>query len=161
MRTNEIKRTIEEVVRIEYIAADGEVFNNKEECKKYEESALFTVSSRLKKLSKKYTSLYDLNDDCSDEYELEIFNVETETDLINLRQYLYLKATKQGASEKYIEPYFTNFNDITIGHEVLIFWGYDGDCFYTYGDGSLNGYLDYLRDRYTKIITPEEENKQC
>ena len=44
MKTNEIKRTIEEVVCVEYIAEDGQVFYDKEECKKYEESALFAVS---------------------------------------------------------------------------------------------------------------------
>lgn len=37
MRVNEVKqtKTIEEVVR-QYIAEDGEVFSNEEECNKYE-----------------------------------------------------------------------------------------------------------------------------
>ena len=37
MKRNEIKRerTIEEVVRVEYIAEDGQIFYNEEECKKY------------------------------------------------------------------------------------------------------------------------------
>lgn len=52
MRTNEIKRTVEEVVRVEYIAEDGTVFSNEEECKKYEESALFAISKELKRLTK-------------------------------------------------------------------------------------------------------------
>ena len=40
MRVNEVKTavTIEKVVRIEYIAEDGTVFRNEEECKKYEEN---------------------------------------------------------------------------------------------------------------------------
>ena len=36
MKKNEIKttRTIEEVVRVEYIAEDGQVFLNEDECRK-------------------------------------------------------------------------------------------------------------------------------
>lgn len=72
MRVNEVKqtKTIEEVVRTEYIAEDGEVFSNEEECKKYEESALFAVSKQLKRLDnkKKGASENDIYDECSDEY---------------------------------------------------------------------------------------------
>ena len=84
MRVNEVKqtKTIEEVVRTEYIAEDGEVFSNEEECKKYEESALFAVSKQLKRLDNKKNgaSEYDIYDECSDEYLVEIFNAETERD---------------------------------------------------------------------------------
>ena len=46
MRVNEVRKTetIEKLVKIEYIAEDGTVFESKEECKKYEESALFALS---------------------------------------------------------------------------------------------------------------------
>ena len=82
MRTNEIKRTVEEVVRVEYIAEDGQVFRSEEECKKYEESALFAISKQMKRMTnKKFVSQYDINDDCSDEYEVEIFNAENEKDI--------------------------------------------------------------------------------
>ena len=167
MRKNEIKRTEEVVVRVDYIAEDGTVFYNEEECKKYEDSALFSVSSKLKRLTNKWTSQYSLIED-NDESELEIFDVQTEEDLENLRRYLYLKATKNGASENYIKDAFTSpdgtrkdyvFDGVTIGHEVLIFWGYDGDWFWVYGDGSLEGYFNWRRDKYTKIITPVEETK--
>ena len=168
MRTNEIKRTEEVLVRVEYVAEDGTVFRDKEECAKYEESALFSVSSKLKRLTTKWTSHYDLFEHC-DEYELEIFDVQTEEDLENLRRYLYLKATKNGASENYIKDAFTPtdisrknfvFDGVTIGHEVLIFWGYDADWFWVYGDGSLDGYFNWLRYKYTKIITPKEETNE-
>lgn len=171
MRKNEIKKTetIETVVRVEYVAEDGTVFYNEEECKAYEESALFVVSNKLKRLTKKWASQYDLHEH-NEEEELEIFDVQTEEDLENLRRYLYLKAIKNGASEKYIQECFTSvdgikrkdfvFDNVTIGHEVLIFWGYDTDWFWVYGDGSLNGYLDWIRNNYTKIITPKEDNEQ-
>lgn len=165
MKTNEIKRTIEEVVRVEYIAEDGTIFHNEAECKKYEESALFVVSSKLKRLAN--VSQYDLNDDLSEEYGLEIFDVQTEEDLENLRRYLYLTLTKHGVSENSIKECFTSetgkrkdfvFDGVTCGHEVMIFWSYDDDWFWVYKDGSLEGYFSWLRDKYTKIITPKEEN---
>ena len=51
MKVNEIKetKTVEEVVRVEYIAEDGQVFRSEEECKKYEESALFAISKQLRR----------------------------------------------------------------------------------------------------------------
>ena len=168
MKKNEIKRTIEEVVRVEYIAEDGTVFYNEEEAKKYEESALFVVGNKLKRLSNN-ASIYDLIEEGCDEQDLEVFDVQTEEDLDNLRRYLYLKATKNGASDKYIKDAFTSpdgiirkdfvFDNVTIGHEVLIFWGYDGDWFWVYKDGSLEGYISWLKEKYTKIITPKEDNK--
>ncbi len=167
MKKNEIKRTVEEVVRVEYVAEDGQVFYNEEECKKYEESALFVVSNKLKRLSNN-ASIYDLIESGCEEDELEIFDVQTEEDLENLRRYLYLKAMKNGASEKYLKDAFTSpdgvarkdfvFDGVTIGHEVLIFWSYDNDWFWVYKDGSLDGYFSWVRDKYTKIITPKEDN---
>lgn len=167
MKKNEIKRTIEEVIRVEYVAEDGVVFYNEEECKKYEESALFAVSSKLKRLTNKWTSMCDFNNESSDECELEIFDVQTKEDLENLRRYLYLKALKNGAREKDIKDAFTSvdgtrkdyvFDGVTIGHEVLIFWGYDNDWFWVYKDGSLEGYFSWIRDKYTKIVTPRKIN---
>lgn len=168
MTRNEIKRTIEELVRVEYVAEDGTVFYNEEECKKYEESALFVASNRLKRLSTKPTSIYDLFEDGSEECDLEIFDVQTEEDLNNLRRYLYLKATKNGANEDYIKNAFTSvdggredyvFDNVTVGHEVMVFWSYDNDWFWVYKDGSLNGYFEWLKEKYNKIVTPKEDKE--
>ena len=151
MRRNEIKRerTIEEVVRVEYIAEDGQVFYNEEECKKYEESALFAVSKELKRLNVKDISVYSLIGEGSEEDEVEIFDVQTDRDLENLRRYLYLKARKNGKRSDYV------FDGVTKGHEVIVCWNYDCDWFWVHRDGSIEGYLNYLRDRMTKLITPE------
>ena len=69
MRVNEVKqtKTIKELVRIEYIAEDGIVFRSEEECKKYEESALFAISKELKRLDNKKNgaSEYDIYDECA------------------------------------------------------------------------------------------------
>ncbi len=167
MKKNEIKRTIEEVVRVEYIAEDGQVFSSEDECKKYEESALFVVSKKLKKLNSEWASIYELIENGCEEDELEIFDVQTEEDLDNLRRYLYLKAIKNGASDKYIQDAFTSedgkrkdfvFDGVTIGHEVLIFWSYENDWFWVHKDGSLDGYCSWIKDKYNKIIASKENN---
>ena len=168
MRKNEIKKTVEEIIGVEYIAEDGTIFNNKEECEKYEESALFVVSNKLKRLNTKETYINDFNDEGSCDCELEIFDIQTEEDLNNLRRYLYLKAITNGATEKGIKDAFTSedgkrenfvFDNVTIGHEVLVFWSYDKDWFWVYKDGSLNGYFELLKERYDKIITPKEDKQ--
>ena len=164
MRVNEIKRTVEEVVRVEYVAEDGQIFYNEEECQKYEESALFAVSKQLKRLNVKPLSLYSLLEEGCDEDEVEIFDVQTEKDLENLRRYLYLKAKKHGATENNVKTCFSSedgkrndyvFDNVTIGHEVIICWSYDSDHFWVHRDGSIEGYLSYFRDKWTKLITPE------
>ena len=70
MKVNEIRKieTIEKLVRTEYIAEDGTVFSNEEECKKYEESALFAVSKELKRIgNKNYIFHANINDSCSED----------------------------------------------------------------------------------------------
>ena len=166
MRKNEIKKTVEEIIGVEYIAEDGTIFNNKEECEKYEESALFVVSNKLKRLNTKETNIEEFNVEGSCDCELEIFDIQTEEDLNNLRRYLYLKAITNGATEKGIKDAFTSddgkrenyvFDNVTIWHEVMVFWSYDKDWFWVHKDGSLNGYFQLLKERYDKIITPKED----
>lgn len=169
MRVNEVRKTetIEKLVRIEYIAEDGTVFRSEEECKKYEESALFAISKQLKRMTEKdCISQADINDDLSYDDTIEIFDVQTERDLENLRRYLYLKARKNGASEESVKECFTSkdgirdkyvFDNVTTGHEVMIFWNYDEDWFWVYNDGSINGYCEFFREKITNLITPKEE----
>ena len=51
------------------------------------------------------------------------------------------------------------FDNVTIGHEVLVFWSYDKDWFWVYKDGSLNGYFELLKERYDKIVTPKDDEQ--
>ena len=169
MKINTIKKekTIEEVVSVEYIAADGTVFYNEEECKKYEKTALFVVSKQLKRLTNEKISQADINDTYDDQ-DAEIFDIQTEEDLKNLKHYLCLKAINNGATEKDLEYCFTSkdglradfvFDGVTVGHEVIIFWSYDCDHFWVYGDGSVNGYCEYFRKRIKNLITPKTEKE--
>lgn len=171
MKINEIKKTVETVVRTEYIAEDGEVFYDKEQCEKYEQSALFAISKQLKRLSQNI-SAYDINDDLSDECEVEIFDIQTSEDLLMLKRYCYLKASTHGASEKSIE-YFMNkttklsdgreitsehtLDNLTFGHEVMVFWDYDRDHCWVYRNGSVEDYSNYFKDRINKLITSQNK----
>lgn len=168
MKVNEIRKTetIEKLVRTEYIAEDGTVFRNEEECKKYEESALFAISKELKRLTNNI-SQSEISDSFSYDDTVEIFDVQTERDLENLRRYLYLKARNNGASESSVNNCFKStdgkrnnyvFSNVTYGHEVMVFWNYDEDWFWVYGDGSIEAFCNFHKDRITKLITPKEEN---
>ena len=159
MRKKEVKRTVEEIISVLYVADDGIVFHSEPECKKYEQSELFAVSSSLERLNQGRISMYDLNEEGSDECEAEIFNIKTAGDLEKLKRYLYLVLVQNESSEECIKECFesddeNSFKNITVGHEVIICWNYNKDRFWTYRDGSINGYLEYLRDRIQNIISP-------
>ena len=142
MRINEVKETREVVVRTEYVAEDGEVFSTKEECEKYEESAIFVVSKKLKRLHKKNAMHSDIF-----ECYVEIFNAETEVDVDNIRRYARLKGD-------------TDLSRITPGHEVIVFWDYECGYCWTFGDGSLNALLDLIKSNVENIITPKESEEK-
>lgn len=160
MKINEIKETKEVVVKTQYIAEDGTIFYDQEQCKKYEESALFAISKQLKKI--KDLSEYDLNEAGCDENAVEVFDIQTLEDLMLLKRYLYLKLTSKGVSESNYKECFEStetrkgysFDAVTYGHEVIINWTYDEDWFWVYGDGSIEGYVDRVKERITKLIYP-------
>lgn len=156
MKINEIKRTVEEVVCVEYVAEDGTVFRDKEECEKYEKSALAVVSSKLKKLNKKDTSWQDLIYLSYDDSSLEIFDIQDQEDLDNLCQYVVLTLSENHAYKDEIERAPQKINACRVGHEVMVFWCFEKDCMHVFGDGSLNAYIEYLKRNYEKILNPTE-----
>lgn len=156
MKINEIKMTVEEVVRVEYIAEDGTVFHDKEECEKYEKSALAVVSSKLKRLNKKGTSWQDFTAISYDDSDLEIFDIQDQEDLDNLCQYVILTLSENHGYKEKIEFTTQEINGCGVGHEVMIFWGFEKDYMYVIGDGSFNAYIEALKENYEKIIKPVE-----
>ena len=153
MKKNVIKKTVteERVIMTEYIAEDGTIFYDEEECVKYEKSALYAVSKQLKRINKRNITMYDFIPEGRSEYEVEIFDIQTEDDLRLLRQYLALK--NYGGNTRNVLD-----EEVTCGHEILIFWNYDKDYSWAYGDGSFNGLLEYIRRNYTKAL--ERSNKE-
>ena len=158
MRINEVKETIERVVRVEYVAEDGTVFYNKTECEKYEESALCIVKAKLKKINKKWLSQDDVFNDSYYDCEVEFFNVQTERDLDNLKQYIILVLKKNECYDKLFEEAIEQFDCLTYGHEIVIAWNEDKSYFVTRGDGSIEAHTNYLKERMMKcIINIDEE----
>ena len=153
MKTNVIKKTVteERVIRTEYVAEDGTIFYDEEECLKYEKSALYAVSKQLKRINKRNITQYDFIPEGSD-CRVEVFDIQTEDDLRLLRQYLVLK--NYGGNTRDVLD-----EEVTCGHEILIFWNYDKDYSWTYGDGSLNGLLEWIRKCYTKTLEKSNEEK--
>jgi hypothetical protein len=161
---------VEQLVRVEYVAEDGTVFNSEVECKAYEESALFVVSQKVNDMRLAISTEYDFIEAGSDENVLEVFNVQTQEDLDTLKQYLYLRLSKNKASEKTIRECFEDvngtranyvFGNVTPGHEVMIFWSYDEAWFWVYGDGSIDAYCEWARMKYQKMLKKyQEENKK-
>lgn len=154
MTKNEVKvtKTIEEVVRTEYIAYDGEKFDSESECVKYEGSAFCVVKNKLNRIVD--GDLGDINEESCGDYEIEIFDIPAAEDLANLKQYVYLKLNKNcpGMSKASIDSELKRLNSLTHGHEVLICWSYEGDTVWCYGDGSAKAYGEYYEHLYTNIM---------
>ena len=156
MKINEIKMTVEEVVGVEYIAEDGTVFHDKEECEKYEKSALIVVNSKLKRLNKRFTAWEDLLYASDGDCKLEIFDIKDEADLDNLCQYVVLTLSENRAYKDEIERLTQKINACGVGHEVMVFWGFEQDYAHVIGDGSLNAFVERLKENYEKILNPTE-----
>lgn len=151
MKVNEIKETVEKVVRTDYIAEDGKVFHDEEECKKYEESALFVLSQDLKI---KTILKYDCMDDGCDAEYVRVFEVPTEKELEKLKRYLHLKAT-EGINLS------GDLSNLTYGCKIITFWNYEDNYCWTYGDGSLEAYASHVKERMEEAITKAySDNKE-
>ena len=166
MKVNEIKE--EKVVRTDYIAEDGKVFHDEEECRKYEESALFVLSQDLK--MKTFYKSECMIDGADEEYT-RVFEVPTEKELEKLKRYLYLKTT--GGMSIYRDgKWYNNYYDsaslnrvdlsgLTYGHKIITFWSYGEDYCWMYDDGSLEAYANYAKERMEKAITKAySDNKE-
>ena len=170
MKINNITKMVEQVVRVEYIAEDGLIFKTQEECEAYEASALFIASQKVNGLRLAIANESDFIEAGSEDNLLEVFHIQTQADLDALKQYLYLRLSKNGASEKNIRECFedvngtrTNyvFSNVTPGHEVMIFWSYDEDWLWVYGDGSVKAYCEWVRTKYQKMLQKyQNENKK-
>ena len=166
MKVKEIKE--EKVVRTDYIAEDGKVFHDEEECRKYEESALFVLSQDLK--MKTFYKSECMIDGADEEYT-RVFEVPTDKELEKLKRYLYLKTT--GGMSIYRDgKWYNNYgsasslhqvdlSSLTYGHKIITFWSYEDDCCWMYGDGSLEAYVSYAKERMEKAITKAySDNKE-
>lgn len=158
MRTEEIKET--KVVGTKYIADDGTEFYSVEDCKKYEQSALFVMRSKLKLIADTNEEEFSVGG-CYDD-KVEVFDVQTQEDLDNLKAYLHLVLSIHGVRnfDSYFNDSEYSFGNATVGHEIIIWWNYDQDHFWIYGNGSIGDYVEYVRQRALKAIDRYKANKE-
>lgn len=80
-----------------YQASDGTEFNNKEECKKYEDTAKCLLLTKYRPLVKKTVTEYDIFNTGSDEYMLDIIQClrdEADIDVLIQLHRLYDRGRK-------------------------------------------------------------------
>lgn len=133
----------------EYIAEDGTVFKDENECKLYEESALFAVKKTLKKLnSRDFEECELLGAGCGDTH-VEIYDIQTTEDLMRLRMYCNLRS-KEGYGE--------SLEKITAGHEVVVVFDDCYDYCWTYADGSVEGIIQNIKEKF-KLAMSNDTNE--
>lgn len=146
MRINEIKETREVVVRTEYIAKDGTIFKDKEECERYEKTCKCVIMTDYNTLIKGYIAEYGLFDSGSEEFGYDLIEIKDETsrEIVNKALKFWYK------DAKLVEP-------DAIGTIIMVARDYDD---------SLSGYhttidkiLDGIKSEYTKALKKMEEQE--
>lgn len=138
MTVNEIKEVKEVVVKTEYIAKDGKVFTNKEDCEKWEKSFNCTLSESMKRIPYVETDgeeVYLPGGNCDDTvWVIRPRDIE-DIALIN-------------AYTKYIYKHDVNLTHEDIGKLIALNFGWDNDGCYAY---KLEEYLEEIKSSYIKF----------
>lgn len=139
-----MKEIIEEVTRTEkirkYEAVDGTIFDNAEECKKYDTSAKAVLMSKYKNLvvetSNEYSVFFGVG---CDDNETDIVRVKTKEDADLLKQ-IYFFVNPYSKKEKldgYTMLSFETIDRALKENDVLFIGrGYDNKSFCVYGSAS-------------------------
>ena len=146
MKEIKTTRTIEEVTG--YEAFDGTRFGEREECKKYEESAEGVLKARVQQYKIGETTIYGLLDEGCDDCGVDIYSVPDADVAQALSQYISVVTREK--------PILL---DEYVGKEIIIFWSYDHDYAWI---RSIDGIIEGIRNNYQKAIdyiTKEKEGK--
>jgi hypothetical protein len=97
----------------------------------------------------------DINDEASDEHDVEIYDIQTPEELVELKRYL-LKTVSEAKScdevDCFNEHIKETFGRLTFGHEIVITYGWNRECFYIEGNGSAEDYGKHYTDMIMKLI---------
>lgn len=149
---------------IRYISDDGYSFCDEESCRNHEKlkeikNRVDEISPRLKRMTDdKRIYLNTVDDNSNQDTTVEIFNIETEDDLKLLKEYVLLEAqinygeTCESIVSEIKQSIKTQFTGVTCGHEVMIFWDWRCTWFWLYGDGSIDGYCNCLKEEFFNLI---------
>ena len=134
------KTIVEEVIT--YKAADGTIFNDQEECKKYEKSAEGVMKARYKECLLYEFGDYGLNDE--DWHYYDLVRAKNEDDIRAINMYM---------KNNY---YDCSFLDTSyIGKDILLQMTDDSD--YIIPIGTIDDYLDRVRRNYDKAMQKGEK----
>lgn len=115
-----IEVVIENVEKItKYKAIDGTIFENSEECKKYEKSAFCVINAKYQKLIVKKDSEFNILNTGSDDVNLEILKANSIEDVNTIYQMLcYYKDCSIKWYEKIENTIEQNNNYFIVYHNV-------------------------------------------
>ena len=140
-----MKETKKEIIRKEYqtvyIATDGSEFYDRNECEKYEKSAMGVVSSRYKEFVVKSTTEEGLTKCGSGDYIIEVVKL-TEYDDIDIVVQLYCLLFNTNDNESITRIREFCKKAIKTRDLLLICRGYDYDNFWVMD--TLTDYLNYI-----------------
>ena len=140
-----MKEIKKEIIRKEYqtvyIATDGSEFYDKNECEKYEKSAMGVVSSRYKKFVVKSTTEEGLTKCGSGDYIIEVVKL-TEYSDIDIVVQLYCLLFSTNDNEQITKIRELCKQAVKTGDLLLICRGYDYDNFWIMD--TLADYLNYI-----------------
>ena len=144
MKVNEVKETREVVVKTEYVATDGKIFDSREECQKYEKTCKCVIMSAYKPLVNGTISEYGLYEECGCEefyYDLVEIKNENDREIVN-------KALKFA---------YENARLVTeeeIGKTIMVAKEY-GDSLTGYHT-TIDNILNTIKGNYEKELSKEE-----
>lgn len=139
MRVNEVKETKEVVIKTEYIAADGKVFSNKEECNKYEKTCRCVIMGAYTPLVKASISEYELFDTGCEDFYYDIVEIKDETDLEIVNKAI-----------KFANERARLVDRTKIGTTIMVAKDYDGTL--TGYHTSIEDILERIRTAYDKAL---------
>lgn len=158
-----MKEIKKEIQRIEYItkyeAADGTLFDDADECRKYENSARAVLLTRYKTLVSNRFCEEDLFGVGSCDYDVEIVKVTSPEDIDLILQLIVLYNPHIGKDQESLASYRKQLNT-AMEDDDIVFIGrsYDDDCFYIM-DSLTNFLLKIVKkcDPGSKIKIEDEE----
>ena len=145
----------QEVYVTKYEAMDGKQFTSKEECKKYEDSAVCVLSSRYNELVvSENTSEWELFQCGCDDSKIHIVKVNNESDVDTILQY-YLLWHGLGTSYDLSNQRKRLEKALSSDGLVMIGTGYENDNFYIIG--SVCGFIEGFKES-VKNLTENYKN---
>lgn len=140
-----------------FVAADGTEFENADECKKYEQSALGVLNIKYKKLIVKESTEDGILDIGSCDNSVEVLKPVTQADAdLIMQMYILINPHVKESCYADCVPYAQNIVQRAINENdyVIVGRGYNNDEFWFYGT------CNSLKEHIDKFAQPEEKNDE-